>query len=175
MYSQIQITDMNHYIFLVDNSYSMNHHLFKIVSVINEFLKKLKDNNLGDTYFTLASFSCNLNWIVKKQNVNHLDMFYVNQFINSGNTALYDSVCTVLLDFGLNVNERKHFYIITDGDDNNSDKHSREETDRMCNIAITNGNWEIKHFDTLDYNTLSVPKVQFDIDNMSDLFNNLTM
>ena len=166
---------MNHYIFLIDNSYSMNQHLFKIVSIINDFLQKLKENNIGDTYFTLASFSCSFNWIVKKQNVEYLDMFYRNQFINAGNTALYDSVCNILLEFGLNVNERKHFYIITDGDDNYSNKYKREETDKMCNIAIINGNWDIKHFDTLDYNTLSVPKIQFDIDNMSNLFDNMAM
>ncbi len=166
---------MNHYIFLIDNSYSMQQHQFKIVSVINEFLKKLKENNIGDTYFSLASFSCNLNWIIKKQNVNYLDMFYTNQFVNSGTTALYDAVCTVLLDFGLDVTERKQLYIITDGDDNNSSRYNREETDKMCNIAITNGNWDIKHFDTLEYNTLTVPKIQFDMDNMSDLFSNMTM
>jgi len=153
----------------------MQQHQFKIVSMINEFLKKLKKNNISETYFTLASFSCNLNFIVKKQNVNHIDMFYVNQFINSGTTSLYDSVCTVLLEFGLNISERKHLYIITDGDDNNSYKYNREDADKTCNIAITNGNWDIKHFDTHDYNTLSVPKIQFDIDNMSDLFNRITL
>ena len=115
------------------------------------------------------------NKTVKKQNVQYLDVFYDHQFVNYGNTALYDSVCTVILENGLNVNERKHFYIITDGDDNASNKYGRKETDEICNIAITNGNWDIKHFDTLDYNTLSVPKIQFDVDNMSDLFNNMTM
>lgn len=165
---------MNHYIFLVDNSYSMNQHLFKVISAINEFLKKLKENNTEDVYFTLASFSCNLKWIIKKESIKYLDMFYTNQFTDSGATALYDSVCTILLEFGLNTNERKHFYIITDGEDNDSGKCNREMTDQMCNMAITTGNWEIKHFDTLDYNTLSVPKVKFDMDDdISDLFNNL--
>jgi hypothetical protein len=153
----------------------MTQHLYKIVSVINEFLKKLKDNNIGNTYFSLACFSHSLYWIAKKQNVDYLDMFYTIQFINPGTTALYDSVCTILLENGLNISERKHFYIITDGDDNSSNKHNREETDKFCNIAITNGNWEIKHFNTLEYNTLSVPKIQFDIDNMTGLFDNLKM
>jgi hypothetical protein len=41
---------------------------------------------------------------------------------------------------------------------NSSHSYNRNDTDKLCQTAITAGNWDIKHFDTLNYSTISVPK-----------------
>ena len=162
---------MNHYIFLVDYSYSMNSHIPKIVNIINMFLSNVKQNNI----ITLASFSNNLRWILKAVNISVINKISTNDFKEPGLTALYDSVSTILMEFaGFHPNIKNYFYIITDGDDNCSTKFNRTNTDELCENAIKNG-WNIKHFDTLNYQTLSIPKIKFDVDNMSELFNNMTM
>jgi len=161
-----------HYIFLVDYSYSMCSHIPKIVTVINMFLDELKKSGKTNILFSLASFSYRMRWIVNTINIQSVQNINNDDFKDPGSTSLYDSVCSVLLEFGCDPNFKNTFYIITDGDDNNSFKFTRENTDELCDKAMKS-NWTIKHFDTLSYQTLSVPTVKFDIDDMSNLFNNM--
>jgi len=161
-----------HYIFLVDYSYSMCGHIPKIVTVINMFLAEVKKSGKTNVLFSLASFSYRLVWIVKAANLNNIENIKNDDFKDAGSTSLYDSVCSVLLEFGCDSEFKNIFYIITDGDDNNSFKFTRETTDELCDKAMKT-NWTIKHFDTLNYQTLSVPTIKFDIDDMSNLFNNM--
>ena len=167
---------MKHYIFLIDNSYSMNSYLYSICNILNKFIQNLRQNTSDENYISIASFSCTLNWILKTQNLNilfpNLSLF---DFKNGGTTALYDSVSKVILEFGVNPQIKTNFYIITDGDDNNSDEYNKETTDRICKEAIQSGGWEIKHFDTLNYDTLDIPKVQIDINDLTSLLDSLTV
>ena len=165
---------MIHYIFLVDYSYSMIEHLYKIVIVINNFISTLKSNNeFNDKFVSIASFSDGLSWIDKNTSVNLVKTITVNDFTSPGYTALYDSVCNVILEYGLYYEYEKKFYIISDGDDTHSKKYRRDDADTICQAAIACGNWEIKHFDTLDYQTLTVPKIQITMNDISSLLNNL--
>ena len=161
---------MIHIIFLQDYSYSMVGHIPKVVHIINTFLTTLMKNR-GDVVFSIASFSDKLRWI-QKNSANPIPI-KEDDFKNAGMTALYDSVCQVLLEYGVHTPDKKILYIITDGDDNSSYKFKREYTDDLCKQATTMGNWEIKHFDTLNYQTLSVPTIKFDIDDLSELFNHM--
>ena len=166
---------MYHYIFLVDNSYSMTQHLTKILNVINEFLMKLRSNrNLGiEFYFSLALFSNNIQWVIKCKDIKIVPGINTYYIYPSGGTALYDSVSNIILEFGFDTKYKTQFYIITDGDDNCSLKYERMDADYYCQAAIHSGNWIIKHLDTLEYQTLSVPKIQFDINDISTLLENL--
>ena len=166
---------MNHYIFIVDYSYSMKNNLYKVINVINTFINQLKTSNVK-SLFSLYYFSCQLYHVIENIDINILkELFNLSQFKNSGATALYDAVCTVILKNGFDSNIKKYLYIITDGDDNNSSSYTREDADRICNTALLSNNWSIQHFDTLNYSTLSVPTVHFDMDDISTLMNNLKM
>lgn len=164
---------MNHYIFLIDNSYSMNPYLYKLVEILNNFLSKIKSNN--NAFMSVYYFSCQLSFIVKSERANTINNFYISQFINPGSTSLYDSVCKIILENGFDTKDKKHLFIITDGDDNSSSIYNKNDTDTICQTAIMTGNWDIKHFDTLNYSTISVPKVQYDMDNILSLFENLNL
>jgi hypothetical protein len=163
---------MNHYIFLIDNSYSMNPYLYKFVDMLNNFVLKIKNTS---SIISVYYFSCDLDFIIKTKNVNDVSNFYVSQFTNAGSTALYDSVCKIILENGIDTKDKKYFYIITDGDDNSSHTYSRIDADKLCQNAIISGNWNIKHFDTLNYSTISVPKIKYDIDNISSLLEGLNL
>ena len=165
---------MNHYVFLIDNSSSMTLYLRRLVETLNIFLSTLKENSIMTrSYISFASFNSSLNWIVKGRNIEDFDTIDISQFGKPGTTSLYDSVCQTIIEFGVDTKIKTYFYIITDGDDNSSLKYDKEDADKLCNTAITCGNWEIKHFVTMNYSTLSVPRIQFDIDNVSSLLNTL--
>ena len=164
---------MNHYIFLIDNSYSMNSYLYSICNIVNKFIKNLKENTTTENYISIASFSCTLEWILKTKNTNLFSSLELSHFKNSGTTYLYDSVSKVILEFGNNPQIKTYFYIITDGDDNNSFEYTKNDADNICKNAIEIGGWSITHFDTLNYSTLDIPKVQIDINDLSSLLDNL--
>lgn len=167
---------MKHHIFLIDNSYSMNSYLYSICNIVNKFIKNLRQDTAQENYISIASFSCTLNWILKTQNTNLLfPNLSPSDFKNSGATALYDSVSNVILEFGTTPQIKTYFYIITDGDDNSSNEYNKESTDNICKEAIKSGGWEIKHFDTLNYSTLDIPKVQIDINDLTSLLDSLTV
>ena len=167
---------MSHYIFLIDNSYSMNSYLYSICNIVNKFNENLRQNTSQRNYISIASFSYSLNWILKIQNTNAVfPNLSTCDFKNIGTTALYDSVSKVILEFGIIPEIKTYFYIITDGDDNYSNQYDKEYTDNICKEAIKNGGWEIKHFDTLNYSTLDIPKVQIDINDLSSLLDNLNL
>ncbi len=48
---------MNHYIFLIDNSYSMNPYLYKFVDMLNNFVSKIKNTS---SIISVYHFSCDL-------------------------------------------------------------------------------------------------------------------
>ena len=167
---------MNHYIFLLDNSYSMSGYLDKLADVVNKFAAELKRNNVyNNTLISIVSFSCNMLWMTKKLDINSFHNLNEFDFKNKGSTSLYDTVSNTILEFIKDESDNKHLYIVTDGDDNSSLKYDRQTTDELCQIAINSGKWDVKHFDTLNYLTLTVPKVQFDIDNINCLFDNLQL
>ena len=88
---------MNHYIFIVDYSYSMKNNLYKVINVINTFINQLKTSNVK-SLFSLYYFSCQLYHVIENIDINILkELFNLSQFKNSGATALYDAVCTVIL------------------------------------------------------------------------------
>ena len=164
-----------HYIFLVDYSYSMQSRISNVVYVLNVFFKKLRETGQKNVFITVAYFSCRFNEpIIYRQDVYSFDSITPDNFKNSGTTALYDAVCKTINGVGFKTSDTIFFNIITDGDDNNSSEYSREDADRLCKTAMEL-NWNIKHFDMMDENTLSVPKVKIDIDDIADLMTNLRM
>lgn len=167
---------MNHYIFLIDNSYSMNTYLYSICNIVNKFIQNLRHDTSQESFISIAYFSSSIDWLLKTQNTKlNIPQLSSSDFKKGTMTALYDSVSQVILEFGITPEIKTYFYIITDGDDNDSVEYNKEYADNICKEAIKNGGWKIKHFDTQDYSTLDVPKVQIDINDLSCLLENLTV
>jgi len=163
-----------HVIILLDVSYSMSAHINNFVYALNNFIKKLR--NLNDSYMlTIGEFNTQLNFITEYQNVESIKEFSSSDFKINGTTALYDAICNTIKFISRNINikaKKTKMFIITDGDDNASFVHNKEDTDRLTNDAINFGGWEITHCHT-DSNLLNIPTVTYDVNNIMDIFENL--
>ena len=161
---------MKHYIFLIDTSHSMHSKLIKIINGLNEFINT---SSTLHSYFSLASFNRKLEWIVKLIEISYVNKIHIRDFKFSGSTCLYDSICDVILYFGINSVYDTYFYIITDGDDNHSNKYTDLDANYLCKTAMNIGNWKIKHLDTIEYSTLDIPRIQYDINSITCMIQNL--
>jgi uncharacterized protein YegL len=163
-----------HVIILLDVSYSMSAHINDFVYALNNFIKKLR--NVNDSYMlTIGEFNTQLNFITEYQNVESIKEFSSSDFKINGTTALYDAICNTIKFISRNTNikaKKTKMFIITDGDDNASFVHNKEDTDRLTNDAINFGGWEITHCHT-DSNLLNIPTVTYDVNNIMDIFENL--
>lgn len=163
-----------HIIILLDVSYSMSSHIFHFVSALNNFIKKLK--NSGENYkLTVGEFNTHLNFITQYQDIEAVKEFNTSDFKINGTTALFDAICNTIKYIGRNSNlkpEKTKLFIISDGDDNASFVHNKDDTDRLTNEAIQYAGWEITHCHT-DANLLNIPTVTYDVNNIMDIFENL--
>jgi uncharacterized protein YegL len=166
---------MSHFIFLIDTSFSMYLHIKNVVDGLNNFLYKLNNNNNNkNNTITVGTFNSGFNgYIVKNASVSSIDYFKEKDFITSGCTSLYDSICSILLDFGISRQPvDTYFFILTDGEDSISRTYTKERTEELCNIAINIGKWNIIHCHT-DISMLNLPTVNFDTNDISSIFNAL--
>jgi hypothetical protein len=86
---------------------------------------------------------------------------------------LYDAICNTIKKISSNTHfTNTKFFIISDGDDNASFRYDKEDADKILNEAINIGKWEIIHCHT-DISLLKVPSITYDINNISDIFDNL--
>lgn len=164
---------INNYIIMIDNSYSMGHHMYKVVNGLNTFLYKLK-NNKEKIYLTVITFNSTLNYIVKYADVIMLNEFKLNQFMVNGSTALYDSICEVILTNNFLLTNKINLIIISDGDDNISTSYSKQKTNDICNQAIKSCNWNIIHCNLQEV-ILDIPTITYELDDISDIFNRLNI
>ena len=158
----------------VDTSYSMAKFIIQVVNGLNTFLSKLKVlSSNKPIYLTVVSFNTDVQYIFKSVNVNMIDKFYTFQFNSFGMTSLYDVIGQIFLDFGLHVPCQSHFFIISDGEDNSSKKYNKQTIDGMLNVAQYN-NWKITHCHT-DVNILDIPTITYNIEDISTIFDNLSI
>lgn len=158
----------------VDTSYSMTNFINQVVNGLNKFLIKLKGLSVDKPiYLTVISFNTDVKYVIKSANVNMVDKFYTFQFNSFGMTSLYDVIGQIFLDFGLYVPCSSHFFIISDGEDNSSKKYNKNTIDSMLNVA-QNNNWKITHCHT-DVNILDIPTLTYNIEDISSIFDNLSI
>ena len=161
-------------IIAIDTSYSMSNYISQVVNGLNKFLIKLKGLSVDKPiYLTVISFNTDNKYIFKCVNVNMIDKFYIFQFNSFGTTSLYDVIGQIFLDFGLHVSCLSHFFIISDGEDNSSTKYNKQNIDEMLNVA-ENNNWKIIHCHT-DVNILDIPTITYNIEDISSIFDNLSL
>jgi uncharacterized protein YegL len=160
-------------IIAVDISYSMGGYINKVVDGINNFLLKLKKISDRPVYLTIITFNTHVNYIIKSVNVNMIDKFYLFQFNCFGMTSLYDAIGQIFLDFGLHSKCQSYIFIISDGEDNSSKIYNKQIIDGMLSVA-QNNNWKILHCHT-DANILDVPTITYKQEDITSLFENLSI
>ena len=164
----------NHYIILIDVSYSMSSHIHKFVLAINKFLHSLKQQNrYNNTYITVGQFSHHLRFICECKNINEIDYFDIKDFTLDGTTALYDAIYkTIKLTKDIPANT--NMFIITDGDDTCSFYATKDDIDIMMNKMIEENKWNIIHCN-VDMNTFNVPTIKYDMAELSDIFDKINL
>ena len=161
-------------IIAVDTSYSMESFIENMLIGLNKFLIKLKQVSIKQPiYLTVISFNTDIQYVIKSVNVNMIDKFYSFQFKSFGMTSLYDTIGQIFLDFGLYSPCPSHFFIISDGEDNSSKKYNKTTIDGMLNVA-KNNNWKITHCHT-DLNILDIPTLTYNIEDISNILENLSL
>ena len=160
-----------HVIILIDTSLSMGLYIDEVIYGLNKFLEKLKQKYSYNYFLTVCSFSNEMKYIVKTIKPSNINNFEVSQFNVTGRTLLYDTICQVISEFKDEKITTKMF-IISDGDDNISTKYSKEETDKMIENAINIKGWQILHCN-LDTSLLNIPTKIYDINDISNIFDNL--
>jgi uncharacterized protein YegL len=152
----------------------MKTHIPNVVSGLNNFLYNLKQR--PDTiYMSVVSFNDRHDYIVRYENVKNIVSFHESIFKCNGITALYDTICLTMLDVLYNFkNLKSHLFIITDGEDNASKTYTKDDTDQICNESIKSGLWGIIHCHT-DVSILNIPNVVYDVNDISNIFNNLVI
>lgn len=164
----------SHHIFLIDNSVSMQGEIYKMVKMLNDIISRLKKLR-QEIFVSIGIFSNDLLWLIKGTHIREIKDVNAAQFINQSMTSLYDSVCQTLLEFGVVAKVKTFLYLITDGDDTSSMRYTKIDADKLCQTATTTGNWDIRHFNALDYQTLSVPTIKFEMDDLSDLVDKMSL
>jgi len=162
-----------HIIILIDVSYSMSEHIADFVNALNNFVGKLKNEN---RYYkiTIGQFSAYLKYINVFTELDMISSFNVNQFNIYGMTALYDAIYETIMNVTNNLvmkDMNTQMYIISDGDDNAS-KYKKEDADKIMNNVINQYNWKIIHCHT-DLSIFNIPTIQYDINDICDIFNKI--
>ena len=164
-----------HIIVLVDVSYSMSSHIYDFVYALNKLLVLLKNNSSIIYRITLAEFNTQLNFIKTFEHIDNIQEFTKTDFHIDGTTALYDAICNTI-KYVIRKNNivmyKTKMFIISDGDDNASFIHNKEDTDKLTNEMIEYTGWEIIHCNT-DSNLLNIPFIKYDINDISNIFDNL--
>lgn len=161
--------NQKHVIFLIDSSYSMNPYMNSILKNLNTFVKMNKYTK--NLFLSVISFSMELKFIVKLQNISEVEEFNVNHFEMGGLTRLYDSICDVLVTFEMyKENCNQHLLIISDGVDNSSWRFNKDTMNKICDDR-KKYNWIITNYNTNVIENLSIPTILFDIDNEDDISN----
>lgn len=162
---------MAHIIVLIDSSYSMESCMKDVVDGLNNFLEKIRYNH--NTYMSVLTFSKHVKCIVECQNVISIKKFQKTEFSTNGSTALYDSICETVTKFS-KLNLKNNLFIITDGDDNCSVSYTKKNTDDICLEALKSRNWKITHCHT-DSSILNIPTIHYNVDDISNIFDNLKL
>lgn len=164
---------LSHVIILIDVSCSMQSHIGDFTKALNSFIYKLKETNCR---LTIGQFSINLSFLTEYKDIKNIPEFNVNQFNVYGTTALYDAIYLTIESVSKSIDSNENntkLFIISDGEDNASFRYTKEDVDKIISMS-TNNNWQITHCHT-DMNLFNVPTITYDVNDISNIFNNLNI
>lgn len=160
-----------HIILLIDVSFSMFSHIKSFINALNKYIFNLKKNMFCDYYITIGQFNTELNFITECVNISSVPEYSIYDFNIHGTTSMYDAICLTLKKFS-NSTYNTELFIISDGDDNSSFLYSKEDTDKFLENALNNSKWKITHCHT-DMTLFNVPTINYDINDICNIFDNL--
>lgn len=165
------MSDLQHYIILLDTSISMTDVLDKAVIGLNKFISKLDKNN----YLTLVTFDSKMKYIIKSSKILFVNKLTKSMFTIGYSTLLYDSITNIVKDF-LDTNINTQVHIITDGIDNCS-KTSKEKVEYICNEMTKRKKWDITYYNPLNINFQlnNIKNISYNLDDIDDLLGNMTI
>ena len=161
-----------HILILVDVSYSMLNHIHNFSIALNNFLNKLKKDR---QYYriTIGQFNTNLSFITVFAELDMLGEYNIGHFNINGTTSLYDAVYDTIKYVSNNnimKDMKTEMYIISDGEDNASFKCTKTDADKIMNDVINKYNWRIIHCHT-DLSVFNnVQTVNYDINDICNIF-----
>lgn len=129
---------------IIDRSGSMQYMGAEPIQALNAFLEEQKRNNPDDNALvTLVSFSNDVTTIVDHVPIREVQELEEKDYIPSGCTALNDAVCsTIKKELASDKPRNKVVVVITDGDENASQKYSTVDTRDAITDAETNYDWK---------------------------------
>jgi hypothetical protein len=163
------MSNLQHYIILLDTSVSMSDVMDKAVIGLNKFISKLNNNN----YLTLVTFDHKMKYIIKSSKILFTNKITKSMFNIGYSTLLYDTITNVVKDF-LDSNINTQVHIITDGCDNCS-KTSKEKVEYICNEMTKRKNWNITYYNPLniDFKINNIKNVTYNLDDIDNLLGNM--
>lgn len=167
-----------HIILLIDNSWSMGKYNNKIRLGLSKLIVSLKSSitHIEKTFLTVAFFNDTITYKIKAQDVSQLTVNYFDNpmFIYDGYTSLYDCINSILQEWKEKIFDENILYIVSDGDDNNSNISKKEGEVLVSNFEKT-GKWKIVYCNT-DMSKMNVKyNITYKIDKIDDLLGQLNM
>jgi uncharacterized protein YegL len=155
----------------------MQSHAGKMVTGLNKFIQTLKTyTNHANIFCSIVIFCHTYYYLYYGYPIDEIKAFSMNILSQTGTTHLYDAIGAVIHDWINEKNVKHNLFIITDGEDNGSKNITKEQAIQLCNMAAES-NWNITHCD-VDISKLdssAIKKVVYNIDNLEELLENLTI
>lgn len=133
-----------HIYFILDESGSMGTRQSATISGFNEYLENIqKDPNLEKAKFSLIKFNARFFDVVVNEKLKNVPPLTGATYSPGGMTALYDAVAHVLSYAETNVKDthRVLVVILTDGEENSSKEHTRQQIFDMIKRFEKKGNY----------------------------------
>ncbi len=130
---------------LIDRSGSMSSMRDEMLSGINYYLKKLKDEKMAGS-ITIRTFDTeSLDTVYENVNIEKALLLTDSDFMPRSGTPLYDSIGTILGKIPLDEKVGTVFVIVTDGQDNASSEETKESISKRISALEKEQNWLIMY------------------------------
>ncbi len=128
-------------IFILDASSSMYKMGKEPVDSLNQFIREQKIND-GST-FTLVLFNTKMKILLDEKSLSTCEYIYYDNYVPSGMTALYDAIGTMIENkLESKRNRDVIMVILTDGEENSSQRYTKDKIQRLTKKAKSIYNWQ---------------------------------
>ena len=127
-----------HVLFILDKSGSMSSVRESTISGFNEYLKTLRNDRETEYTLTVTLFDTMMERYVSSKPLESVEPLSEKTYCPGGNTALYDAACTTILAHEEG-KEKKLVVIITDGEENASQKYTQDDFKRLVTRLTIDG------------------------------------
>lgn len=141
--------NLTHIVMILDKSGSMHHLSNDTIGSYNSFINEQK-NIEGECTISTVLFNHEMKYYIKNKNIKDVEEMTKEDYSATGNTSLYDAVCTTIDDTGkylASMEEQDRpskimVVIITDGQDNRSKEFGSLDVKNRIQHQRDNYNWK---------------------------------